>query len=195
MFVPSAQAAPNDEFVAEFHGSFIPLQGIEHIMEAAKILQERNERVRFTLIGNGQTFDASVGLVKRLGLSNVEFLGRKPSEDIPRYISRGDVCLGIFGTTDKALRVIPNKVYECLSCGKAVITERSPAALEWLHDREDVCLVEPGDGADLAEKILELKNDPALRARLEKRARALSLGAFSPRAIAKELAERLSSSV
>lgn len=192
LFIPLPQMQKSgDEFVVEFHGGFSPLQGIEYIMEAAKILQDRNERVRFEITGGGQMFAAMTRVADKIRLTNVEFSDMKPLKELPRSIARGDVCLGIFGTTEKALRVIPNKVYECLSCGKPVITERSPAALEKLRDREDVLMAEPGNGADLAEKILELKRDTALRSHLVERARAISLEKFSPRIIVRNLVDWL----
>ncbi len=195
LFVPLPQREPDGAFVVEFHGGFSPLQGIEHIVDAAKILQDRNENVRFEIVGAGQLYAAITKKAEKLGLSNIKFLGREPLQELPRSIARGDVCLGIFGTTAKALRVIPNKVYECLSCGKPVITERSPAALETLRDYEEVCMVEPGDGGALAEKILELKRDAALRSRLGEKARAISLGAFSPRMLVQKLVRWLESRI
>ena len=42
------------EFIVHFHGYFIPLHGIEHIIKAAKILE--NERIVFRIIGRGQTY-------------------------------------------------------------------------------------------------------------------------------------------
>lgn len=192
LFVPlSTLEKSEDNFIIEFHGSFIPLQGIEYIIEAAKILQDRHERVCFEIVGTGQTFAAVTHLADKLHLTNIKFLGRKKLQELPYTIARGDICLGIFGKTDKALRVIPNKVYECMSCGKPVITERSPAAFETLHDYEEVCMIEPGSGFALAEKIIELKNNKELRARLGTRAREVSLTTFSPRDITTPLVEWL----
>ena len=187
LFVPLPQRKSDGTFVVEFHGGFSPLQGVEHIIEAAKILQDRNEQIHFEITGTGQLFIPITRLAEELCLANITFLGKKPLQELPRSIARGDICLGIFGTTEKALRVIPNKVYECMSCGKPVITERSPAALEFLHDGKEVSMVEPGDSVALAEKIIELKYDGVLRERLGTCARAASLDTFSPHAVVKEL--------
>ncbi len=186
VFVPRAKSK-NAEFTIEFHGRFIPLQGIEHILEAARALQERGERVRFEIIGDGQTSSQMQGLATKLKLANVQFLGTKSHREVAEAIARADICLGIFGTTEKALRVIPNKVYECLSMGKAVVTERSPAALEYLRDGEEVRMVPPGDGEALAGAIIELKNDPNLRTQMGARARGIAETTFSTREIVKDL--------
>ena len=63
------------------------------------------------------------------------------------------LALGIFGTTEKTLRVIPNKVFEALAMGLPVITCGSQATDELLTDGKDILLVPPGDAAALAEKI------------------------------------------
>jgi len=192
LFIPRIKPdEPDGNFIVEFHGGFTPLQGIEHIIDSAKILQDKNENIKFLITGSGQTFDDITEMSRNLGLSNVEFVGKKPLSDLPSYIMRGDVCLGIFGNTAKALRVIPHKVYECMSCGKPVITERSPAVLEQLRDREDVLMTEPGNGAGIAEKILALKRDKELRLRLGEHAREISLEKFSPRAVVKNLIDWL----
>ncbi len=195
LFVPLPQREPDGAFVVEFHGGFSPLQGVEYILDAAKVLQDKGENVRFELTGEGQLSNALRRRAQELGLANVVFLGRSSLEGLPHSIARGDICLGVFGTTAKALRVIPNKVYECMSCGKPVITERSPAALEKLRDREDVYMVEPGNGADIAEKTLELKRDAKSRIRLGERARETSLNTLSPRAVVKNLVDWLASHV
>lgn len=70
--------------------------------------------------------------------------------DLRRRVAESDVCLGVFGCSDKAARVIPNKVYDALAAGRPTITRDSPAARELLTDGETALLVPPGDGAALA---------------------------------------------
>ena len=76
-------------------------------------------------------------------------------------IVEADLCLGIFGNTDKAKRVIPNKVYECLAVGKPVITADTPAIRELFEDGELV-FVSVADHISLAKAIMALKNDESL---------------------------------
>jgi glycosyltransferase involved in cell wall biosynthesis len=81
-------------------------------------------------------------------------------------IAKADVCLGIFGRTEKASRVIPYKVYEALAMKKPVITGDSPAAREILHDQVHVLLSPMGEPEALAQRILRLREDPELRRRI-----------------------------
>ena len=147
------------EFLVVFHGSFIPLQGIEYILKAAKICEK--DGIDFLIIGDGQEKKKMIKLSGELGLKNVEFAGFMSQEWIREKIARADVCLGIFGDTQKTQRVIPNKVYECLAMQKPVITADTSAVRE-LFDEEDLMLVKVADPESLADGIIRLKRDPAL---------------------------------
>ena len=66
--------------------------------------------------------------------------------DLVSWISRADLCLGIFGTSEKAASVIPNKVYQVVAAGRPVVTRDSPAIRELLeHAPPCVYLIPPGD--------------------------------------------------
>ncbi len=151
------------KFNIEFHGTYIPLQGIETILGAARELQEHHPDIIFTLIGSGQTHGTMTKMAADWNLQNVRFIRSVPIAELPAFVQAADVCLGIFGTTAKADRVIPNKAYEAIACGKALITGRTTAVQRVFRDRENVLLCSPGDPHALAESILVLKNDSHLR--------------------------------
>ena len=89
LFTPgNKEKDPSDACVVEFHGGFVPLHGIEHILSAAKILQDKNENVRFLIIGGGQLSDAIAERSKKLMLTNIEFQPRKRLEDLPECVQR-----------------------------------------------------------------------------------------------------------
>jgi len=74
--------------------------------------------------------------------------------------------LGIFGTTAKAQRVIPNKAFQALACGVPLITADTPAAAELLTDGDSAVLVPPGDPAALAAAVRSLADDDELARRI-----------------------------
>ena len=155
----------NKDFVVEFHGEFIPLQGVEYIIKAAKIL-EKHKDIKFRIIGKGQTFEMCTALAKKLNLKNVRFEGYMKFTEIPQAIAESDIGLGIFGVTEKAKRVIPNKAYEIIAMKRALITSETPAALELFENRKNVLFCKPSDEKSLAEAILELKNNPKLKEKI-----------------------------
>jgi len=170
-----------------FYGSYIPLQGIEHILDAASILQNQNDKIFFTLVGSGQMLQAIKKKAEDLSLRNVRFTGRVPYEKLPELIAQAHICLGIFGTSEKASRVVPNKVFDALAMRKPVITRDSPAMREWFEHGKNVWLIPPGNGKALADAILFLSENKEICARLSRNGYALFREKFSVKAISEEV--------
>lgn len=101
------------------------------------------------------------------------------------------MCLGIFGTTAKAARVVPCKVHDALSAGRPLVTALGPAAGALLEDGRDALLVPPGDPAALAGALERLRDDGGLRERLSEGARRTWRGRLAPAAVAGTLVEAL----
>jgi glycosyltransferase involved in cell wall biosynthesis len=103
-------------------------------------------------------------------------------------MAEADVCLGVFGTTPKAARVIPNKVFDGLSVERAVITADTPAIREALVPGRHLWTCPAGDPVALAETISRLKADPQTRRVLAAEGRGRFQEAFSIGAISRDLA-------
>ncbi|WP_295118999.1 glycosyltransferase [uncultured Chitinophaga sp.] len=152
---------PAGKFIVGFYGGFIPLQGVTQIVEAARVLKH-HEEIEFRLIGSGFEFEKIKKLVAEYGLSNVSLAGWVNYEDLSKEMNRFDVCLGIFGNTLKADLVIPNKIYHYASVKKAIISKDTPAIHEIFTDNKDILLTSI-DASAMADAILKLKTDVALR--------------------------------
>jgi glycosyltransferase involved in cell wall biosynthesis len=139
-----------------FYGQFIPLHGIETIVRAAQVLESRGTALRWLLVGRGQESPAIDRLVDTLGARSIERVPWVEPEAIPSLIDGADICLGIFGTSEKARRVIPNKVFQVLARQKPLVTADTPAIRELLATHPLVRLVPPGDPAALAAAVEEL---------------------------------------
>lgn len=178
-------AKPSGKILVFFYGNYIPLQGAKYIIEAANILKEEN--FHFNLLGSGQEYQGAVELVQKFGLKNITFLPRVSYEKLHLYINQADICLGIFGHTPKANRVIPNKVFDYLACAKPFITAKTTAAQELLEDKVNCLFCQTADPRDLAQKILELKNNPGLRERIAQNGYRLYQEKLTPRILGKSL--------
>lgn len=184
-------APPGDRFVVLHYSKFAPLHGMPYILDAANQLRDDPEIV-FKIVGGGQTFAASKAYAERLGLENLELIPWLEPEQLRQAMREAQVCLGIFGDTPKARRVVPNKVYQCLAAGAAVVTGRSPASEELLVDREHALLCEMASGKAIADAILDLKRSPALRQRLGENGARLFREHYTPRILVEtELLPRL----
>jgi len=164
IYHPVTRNQENKNFLVEFHGFFNTLQGVEFIIKAAKHLESHDD-IRIIIVGNGKGQDKLLQLAQDLRIKNIEFIEPIDKKELAMKISEADVCLGIFGTSDKARRVIPNKVYECVGMRKPVISADTPAIREFFTD-DDLMLVKIADAEAIACAVLKLKRDKKLRERL-----------------------------
>jgi len=161
LFTPGWE--PSTPFTALFVGKLIPLQGVETILAAARAAPD----IAFRVVGSGQ-LDGLLGDRP----PNVDHVPWVEYERLPGEIRGAGCALGIFGTTAKAQRVIPNKAFQAIACGAPLITADTPAASELLVDGESALLVPPGDGGALATAIRSLAEDAELARRIAAGGRA-----------------------
>lgn len=146
-----------------FYGQFIPLHGIETIVRAAMSAEAAD--FDWILIGKGQEEARIRNLLGDRLPGNIEWIPWVNYHDLQDYMYKADACLGIFGDTQKAAQVIPNKVFQALAAGKPVITRDSPAARELLSEEmEGVYLVPPADPAALLAALREFVAERAVLA-------------------------------
>ncbi|HVB28040.1 MAG TPA: hypothetical protein VNE21_09045, partial [Mycobacteriales bacterium] len=92
-----------------FFGLFTPLQGTP-VVGAALGLVADERGIEALMIGHGQ--DLVTARAAAAANPRVSWRHWVPPEELPGLVASHDVCLGIFGTGPKALRVVPNKVYQ-----------------------------------------------------------------------------------
>jgi len=177
-------------------GGFLPLHGVPVVIEAAAILEARHgpDFARFTLVGDGMTAHRADRDIAALGLRSVQREGRVPYVRALTALAEADVALGIFGTTEKAARVVPHKVYQALALGVPTVTRRSPAVSELLPagaGGEPLALVPPGNAEALATEIEGLARDPARRDRLGAVGREAAVTFATPEKVGVSLLEAI----
>jgi glycosyltransferase involved in cell wall biosynthesis len=122
-----------------FSGTFIGLHGIELVIEAAALYS--GPPLRWRLLGDGPLRASCEARVAKLREENpqldIAFESWRPLQELPARLAQADILLGIFGSSDKALRVIPNKVYQALALGRPVLTAASRAYPEALLQDEN----------------------------------------------------------
>jgi len=170
-----------------FFGTYVPLHGIDLILDAAELLRGEPD-IEFTLIGNGQLYPEMREQAEVRNLTNIRFVDTWiEAEELAEQVHAADVCLGIFGRTEKAARVIPYKVFGAMALKKPVVTRDSPAIRELLADGESVLLCREGTGRELADAILKLRDRPEETARLARQGYAAYREHASPGAVGNSL--------
>lgn len=186
---PAAESARPDDAPVEvlFYGGFIELHGVETIVEAARRYQ--GPPVRWCLLGDGPMRTACQRAAE--GLAQVTFEPPVPYADLCGRIHRADILLGVFGTTPKAGRVMPNKVFQALAAGRPVITRASEAYPEPARDSEALAFIPPGDPRTLADGVARWAADRQRLAGRGHEARALYERCFASPVIVSQLSALL----
>ena len=110
-------------------------------MRAAKLLEDDDVEIR--IIGTGQEEQRVAAMIRDLqprGLHRIDFV---PLEQLADEIAAATLCLGIFGASAKAARVVPNKVFECVAVGRPVVTADTEGVRAFFDD-DEIAMVRGG---------------------------------------------------
>ena len=168
-----------------FFGLFIPLQGAPVIGRALDLVA--NDDILVTMIGTGQ--DLATTKAAAAHDAHVTWIDWVDPEALPALVAGNDVCLGIFGTTPKALRVVPNKVYQGAAAGCAVVTSDTKPQRRAFGDA--AVFVQPGDAEALADALRRLAAQPEELQSYRTAAAARAVEAFRPEVVVAPLQDRL----
>jgi glycosyltransferase involved in cell wall biosynthesis len=186
-FAPYPESPRSGPLRVLYVGNYVPLHGVPIILQAARLLDR--EEIEFWLIGENHLEDPILkDLLSHLNPERVRFYPWMPPQELRVKIGEADVCLGVFGTSDKAKRVIPGKAFLALAMGKPLITGDSLAARELLKDGENAILCEMGSSQALVDAILRLQRDRPLRQRIGEEGRKLFRNQCRPQVLGTRLA-------
>ena len=175
-----------NQFVIMHSGNIGFAYDFDSLIEAANRLR-RHPDIRFVLIGEGVRKAELMEKAQTAGLGNVQFLPFQPEADLPRIRSCADVQVSLYRRGSSELS-LPSKLYEIMASGRPVLASAEPHSevTRLVLNAESGMVVEPEDAEDLTAAILELRADPALRARLGESGRAYAVAHHSLDAIADE---------
>lgn len=179
-------------FAAVYFGAMGLANGLEYVVEAARILAERKENdIVLVLHGSGGKKAQLEALVRKYGLANVVFSDLVPDkQEVARLVAGCDACLTIYRAA-KEQTWSPNKMFDALAAGKPVLINVGG----WLgqtieKNRCGLCL-EPDKPAALADALVTLSRDRDLCRQMGQNARALAEREFDRTVLAGELEEVL----
>ena len=165
IFFPKPNLRPvaaNKPFLVLYYGTFIPNHGVEVMIGAARML-ENHPDIQFLMVGEGPDLAKARQMAQSDHLAQVQFTGWLEKTELTDIIANADVCLGAFGTSPQSLMTVQNKIYECLSMQKMVITGSSPAVQRTFQHKKHLFICERNPSG-LAKAILELRDNPGIGA-------------------------------
>ena len=171
-----------DQPVVLYTGTFEPYQGLDLLFEAAARVRATHPDAR-VLVAGGDAAQVTDAQRRTAADGAVVFAGRRPPEEIPRFVAACD----ILASPRTAGTNTPLKIYSYLRSGRPIVATDLRTHTQVL-DRETAALVEPEPEA-FAAAIRRLIDRPDERARLARAARALADARYSPDAYVARTAE------
>jgi glycosyltransferase involved in cell wall biosynthesis len=188
-----SQKYVNKKFEILFYGSFLNLHGSKIIIEAAKLFA-KNNNVKWTMLGDGPDLKKCKELAQNA--PNIFFEKEIEYTKLASRIKEADLLLGIFGKSNKAGNVIPNKVFQALSCGKTVITRKSNAyPKELLNQKNGIIFIQPDNPKALYNAVLKITEDRKFLRKSNAQAKIIYDTHFSEKIINEQLKKILKLSI
>ncbi|MDQ2987083.1 MAG: glycosyltransferase family 4 protein [Armatimonadota bacterium] len=142
-------------------------EGVHYLLEAAKhiVYSLGRKDVHFGIVGGGTELDDLKSMAKDLGLDDfITFTGRVPDQEMLEVLNTADVCVNPDVYNEMNDKSTMNKIMEYMALGKPIVqfdlTEGRFSA------GEASLYADKNDPADMAEKIIELLDDPERRRRM-----------------------------
>ena len=190
----SPLAEPEKTFRVAMWATFIPLHGMEVVARAARQLEDAGAKIEIEVIGDGQTANHFEALLERLGPGNLRWRrGVFGMETVVDLATRAHCCLGVFGSSRKAARVVPYKVTQAMCLGRPLVTCDGPAVRRVLTHESSALLVAPDAPDALAGAIARLAGDRALCERIAAGARDAYDRTLGRAVISRALSEAMAS--
>lgn len=182
-------------FAAIYFGAMGTANGLEYVIEAARILAERkNDDIVLVLQGSGGKRDELESLARRYGLTNVVFSPLVSHEEVARIVAGCDVCLTIFHAA-KEHTWSPNKLFDALAAGKPALINVPGWLKETIDGGHCGWYVDSQRPGALADALVTLSREPQLCRQMGANARALAERKFDRHLLAKRLEDVLISVV
>ncbi|MBV1780725.1 glycosyltransferase [Paeniglutamicibacter sp. ABSL32-1] len=160
-------------FTLGYAGSVLEYEGLDLAIRSVAEIVNAGEPIKLVVVGDGPALADLKTMASELELGDsVQFLGRVPASEVPRFIELFDavVCPRVSSIVTEM--VSPLKPLEAMSAGKPVIaSDVAPLAdLLGTHGTRGA-LFKAGDASDLARVIRELAGDRAKRNEMGREAR------------------------
>ena len=182
-----ARLGLGDRFAAIYFGAMGLANGLDYVIEAARILAERKQdQIVLVLQGGGGKRDELKALASRYNLQNVVFGDLASKGEVAHIVAGCEACLTIF-RPGKNPTWSPNKMFDALAAGKPVLINVGGWLDETIEGNHCGRSLDPRHPEALAGALVELAAAPELCAEMGRNARALAERQFDRRLLARRL--------
>ena len=164
---PQPDLKQGRKFLVGYVGVMGKQEGIDLLLETVRVLVHEKGRtdVHFGLVGGGTSLDEMRELAAELGVADyVTFTGRVSDAELLDMLNTADVCVNpdVANAMNDASTM--NKIMEYMALAKPIVQFD---LTEGRYSAQDASLyARHNDPQDMADKIVELLDDPERRARM-----------------------------
>jgi len=174
------------KFVALYAGAHGMSNDLEVVLEAAFLLWESPE-IAFVFIGDGKEKAALMQRAAEMKLLNVVFLPPVSKNRMGQALAAADACIAILKPIPLYATVYPNKVFDYMAAGRAVVLMIDGVIREVVEGAGAGIFVSPGEGQALAHAVQELAAKPERGREMGRKGRAMVEERFDRKVIAEQL--------
>jgi len=179
-------------FKIVYFGAMGVANDMDYILDAVKLLGN-NKNIEFLFLGDGATKPHLENRCKTENIRNVFFLGKFPMTELSEIINICDVSLVTFMNLPILATNSPNKLFDSLSAGKAIIVNSAGWTKDMVEKHQCGLYVNPERPLELADNILLLKNNPNLTAEMGKNSRELAENVYDKSILCEEFGKIIDS--
>lgn len=151
----------DEKFTAMYAGAHGLSNDLVVVLEAAAQLMDRQD-IQIVFVGDGKEKPNLLEQAARMKLTNVTFLPSQPKNQMANVLASADACIAILKPIELYRTTYPNKVFDYMAAGKAVILAIGGVISDVVTGEGAGIAVTPGDPAALAQAIRTLADDEAL---------------------------------
>jgi lipopolysaccharide/colanic/teichoic acid biosynthesis glycosyltransferase len=175
-----------EKCIALYAGAHGLANDLETLLEAAAILKGESA-IHFVLVGDGKEKSNLMRWAESRGLGNVLFLPAQPKARMPQILAASDICIAILKNIPRFTTTFPNKVFDYMAAGRPTVLAIDGVIRQVIESADGGTFSPPGDPQSLADAVLALSRDPALRKRQGQNARGYALAHFERERQAQDL--------
>jgi colanic acid biosynthesis glycosyl transferase WcaI len=173
-----------DKFVILYGGNIGLAQGMDVFVEAARLLKGTPD-VHFVMLGSGVEKENLQNLARDYGLTNLEFIGHQPKDQVFAYFSAADLLFSHLKSAPHRVGTVPEKLLAYIACGRPVIMAAQEGAARDVVTEHECGVGIPADNPEaLALAVLELtRQRPEIDAMGHRGRRAAELQFAGPKVL------------
>ena len=168
------------DFVAVFTGAHGIANGLDAVLDVAKVLTERRRNdIRLVFIGDGKLKPALVARAEREGLVNCLFIDSVSKLKLTAYLRGADAGLMLLANVPAFYYgTSPNKFFDYIAIGLPVLNNYPGWLAGMIKDNNCGLAIEPDNPIAFADALEKMADNPLLRKEMSSNARNFAVKEF-----------------